>query len=467
MGAHLTVIPAALTDVDSEQALLGAVLTDPSRFPAVGFVRPEQFFEPALGRLWAAVAENVAAQRPVDFVTLGDRFENDRAVQELGGRGYLFRLWDATFHSDMAPHYASLVIDSWSRRRVSEVLMEGQREIAERAERGSAAIVADIRQALEDLERASLTDDDGLISADDAGEELMATLHEEAMHGRERGLMTGLRCFDRRMGGLRPGWLVIIGARPSMGKSGLARAAAYGAAWKNPQALFLFFSLEMDKREITERALAAITHTMGDGIAYNTMGPKLTPEDREILRQARRQLPRNVLIDDRSTLSVDDVRRRIWAAKRRGPVAAVFIDYLQLMVRPPMAGRNEASVLGEMTSALKRIAREAGVCIVLLSQLNRAVEGRDDKRPQLADLRESGSIEQDANAVLFPYREAYYIARNEPKDVHSPEYRKWQTDLEMVRRRMDVIAAKVRGGAIGKDVQTYFQEYDHVEDSVE
>jgi replicative DNA helicase len=452
-----------LRNVDAEQALLGAILSDPSRYPEVGHVRPEQFFEPGFARIWRVIADEVAASRAVDFVTLSERFQDDPAITALGGRDYLFKLWNASFNPTMGPHYAGLVIESWSRRKVAELLARGQADITTVGERPAATVVAELRRALEDLEHAA-ADVDGFTSADEAGDALLDALHEEAVHGRERGAMTGLRCMDRRLGGLRPGWLVIIGGRPSMGKSGLARAACYGAARINPQSLLLFFSLEMTEREITERSVSAITHDMGDGIAYNTMGPKLTAEERERIRQARGRLPRNVLIDDRSTVTVDDIRRKIWAAKRRGPVAAVFIDYLQLMVRPPSQGRNEASVLAEMTSTLKRIAGEAGVCIILLSQLSRGVESRDDKRPQLHDLRESGAIEQDANAVLFPYREAYYIARAEPQDANSPEHRKWLTNLENVRRRMDVIAAKVRGGAIGTDQQVYFQEYDHVED---
>jgi replicative DNA helicase len=140
------------------------------------------------------------------------------------------------------------------------------------------------------------------------------------------------------------------------------------------------------------------------------------------------------------------------------------IDYLQLMTRPAANGRNEASVLGDITRGLKTLAREAETCVILLSQLSRAVEGRDDKRPHLADLRDSGSIEQDANAVLFPYREVYYREREEPKDVTSTAHAAWVQDVEALRRRMDVIAAKVRGGAIGTDRQAYFAEFDHIED---
>jgi replicative DNA helicase len=282
--------------------------------------------------------------------------------------------------------------------------------------------------------------------------------------GRVRGAMTGLRCFDRRLGGLKPGWLVVIGGRPSMGKTALGRVAAYGCAERNPTQTVAFFAIEMEKREIVERALSAATHVQGDGIPYQDLGnAKVAPMDLMRLRELKHGMPANLVIDDRSVLSLEDVRRRVFALKRKRGVAAVFIDYLQLMAMPPAQGRNDAARWGEVTSGLKRLAREAQTCIVLLSQLSRAVESRDDKRPQLSDLRDSGSIEQDANAVLFPFREFYYVERNEPKPG-TDQHTNWEMECEALRRRLDVIAAKVRQGAVGTDQQAYYAEYDHIED---
>jgi replicative DNA helicase len=299
----------------------------------------------------------------------------------------------------------------------------------------------------------------------DARSSAFSTIDEidrEAEQGRDKGYMTGLRCFDRRLRGLRPGWLVVVAGRPSMGKTSLARAAAFGAAQRT-RAQVVFFALEMARRELDERTLSQLSHAAGDGIAYKDMnGTSLSPSDRSRLRALAERVPSNFVIDDSPILTVDYVRRRILSLKQRSPVAAVFIDYLQIMDRPEARGRNEASVIGEMTKGLKQLAREAETCIVLLSQINRGVESRDDKRPQLSDLRESGAIEQDANAVLFPYREAYYLDRAEPKD---PKKRgDWEMACAEMHRRMDVIAAKVRQGAVGSDHQTYFAEFDHVED---
>jgi replicative DNA helicase len=180
----------------------------------------------------------------------------------------------------------------------------------------------------------------------------------------------------------------------------------------------VFFALEMARRELDERTLSQLSHLDGDGIAYkdmngDTLGAAASAPAAGVGGAGPVQLHHR-----RQPGPVGGLRAPPGAGlKQRGPLAAVFIDYLQIMDRPDAKGRNEASVIGEMTKGLKQLAREAETCVVLLSQINRGVESRDDKRPQLSDLRESGAIEQDANAVLFPYREAYYLERAEPKDV--------------------------------------------------
>ncbi len=422
------------------------------------------FFEPFHGRLWAAIREVTEAGRRADGATMADKFAADPALIELGGLRYLADLIDHAPYRGHAKTLADSVVDGWVRRQGAELLHAGRADLLTRHNAPTAAILGGLRQSIDRLEQDSATGDSGLVDGSEACGDLLDALDDEAVSGRERGAMTGLRCIDRRLRGLRPGWLVTIGGRPSMAKSGLMRAAAYGCAVRNPEAVVLIFSLEMDRREIAERALSSATYAAGDGIAYCEFTAALAPYERQRLRGLRASMPRNVLIDDRSRVTVDDVRRRVWALKAKRPVAAVFIDYLQLMGRPAAAGRNETSVIGEMTTGLKQLAREAETCVVILSQLSRQVEGRDDKRPMLSDLRDSGSIEQDSNAVLFPFREAYYLERAEPKDVSSPEHKAWETSLELVRRRMDVIAAKVRGGAVGTDRQAYFAEFDHVED---
>ena len=454
----------AIFNLDAEQALLGAILFDNTAMRAAEGVRPDHFHEPFHQRLFEVSAELIRAGQTAEPIVLMERFRRDPAFEDLGGLRYLADLVDQAPPSANARTYALLITDVWARRSAAALCMASATEIADGSDRPAAAHLAQLRQALEAVEIAASDPGASLVAANDAGDHLLEALDREAVEGRDRGALTGLRCIDRRMRGLRPGWLVVIGGRPSMGKTALARAIAYGAAERNPASTVLFFALEMDRREITERALSALSFASGDGVPYVDMGGASLPlEDRQRLRFTAKRLPGNLLIDDRPTLSVDDVRRAIWAAKRKGPVAVAVVDYLQLMTRPEAQGRNEASVIGEMTSTLKRVAKETGVCIVLLSQLSRGVESRDDKRPQLSDLRESGSIEQDANAVLFPFRPVYYTERAEPA-AGTPEHGRWAEQVEIERRRLDVIAAKVRGGAIGTDRQACFIEYDHVAD---
>jgi len=451
--------------LESAQALIGCILADATRFREVSHVQPEHFAEPFHGRLWAVVSDLIASGRSPEIATVTDRIADDPALKGLGGKGYIFDLWDHAGASHLARQHAESVTDAFVRRAGASILGEAARALLGNPDRPAAAVLGETRNHLETLEREGSAGDGDVITAEDAADDLLNALDTEAVHGLERGAMTGLRCFDVRLRGLRPGWLVVVGARPSMGKSGLARAAAYGCAECNPESAVLFFSLEMDARECAERALSAATHIDGDGIAYSGFGAGLSGAERARLRQLRATMPRNLLIDDRSSIGLDDVRRRVWAIKAQRPVAAVFIDYLQLMTKPPAAGRNDAAVLGDLTRGLKQLAREADTCVVVLSQLSRQVEGRDDKRPHLSDLRDSGSIEQDANAVLFPYREAYYLERAEPKNASRTEREAWTLALEASRRSMDVIAAKCRGGAIGTDRQAYYAEFDHVADA--
>ena len=455
---------ASILALESGQAVIGCVIADPSRYRDAAHLCGEHFGEPYHGRLWTVLTDMVKSGRVPDFATVANRMSSDPYFVEMGGREFIFDLVEKSGATTLTRQHAESVLDAFTRRAGSTMLAEASKALAVDSGRSAAALIGEIRQDLETLERDASAADGVLCTAEEAAGALVDALDDEAAHGRERGAMTGLRCFDRRLRGLRPGWPIVIGGRPSMAKSGLARAAAYGCAERNPDSAVLFFSLEMDARECAERALSAASFLDRDGIPYSQFGGGLAPDERARLHRLRASMPRNVLIDDRSSVSLDDVRRRVWAVKAKRPVAAVVIDYLQLMAKPAANGRNEASVLGDISRGLKTLAREAETCVILLSQLSRGVEGRDDKRPHLADLRDSGAIEQDANAVLFPYREVYYREREQPKDVNSTAHQTWVQDVEALRRRMDVIAAKVRGGAIGTDRQSYFAEFDHIED---
>lgn len=446
--------------IEAEQALLGIALFDNRAIDAS--LRPEQFQDPLHGSMWAFMLEARQKSRLVEPTMLAKRFEADERFHEFGGMSFLADLVDAAPPLPQAPHFRALVADGAARR---ELVRIGQ-EIVATAQEGETAFerIADADRHISALLHGCAPDEETLVDARTSAMATVDELEREAKEGRAKGTMTGLRCFDYRLKGLRPGWLVVVAGRPSMGKTALARVAALGAA-RRTKAQVVFFALEMARRELDERTLSQLSFEGGDGIAYTDMnGDKLPVEDRARLRSLVNQIPPNFIIDDSPVLSVDYVRRRVLSLKRRGPLAAVFIDYLQIMERPDAKGRNEASVIGEMTKGLKQLAREAEICVVLLSQINRGVESRDDKRPQLSDLRESGAIEQDANAVLFPYREVYYLERQAPKSDSREATLAHDMRCEEFRRRMDVIAAKVRQGAVGTDEQVYHAEFDFIGD---
>jgi replicative DNA helicase len=231
----------------------------------------------------------------------------------------------------------------------------------------------------------------------------------------------------------------------------------------------LFVSLEMNRAALAARALSRLSYAADpmEAIAYSSMLRRnLGEPERSTLRELSDRIPGNLLIDDRSgsSVTVEDIRRRTLALRRRGPVGAVFVDYLGLIARPPNRGRTDAALIGDMTRALKALAGEAQACVVLMAQLNRKTEDRSDKWPQLADLRDSGEIEQDADAVLFVYRASYYLEREAAAATSEQARLSFEHKHNLCRRDLDVIRAKNRDGSIGSDRLACHLEYDHLAD---
>jgi replicative DNA helicase len=457
--------PAAL---EAEKRLIGMVLRDPEVAELTDGLTAPHFIVPLHGRIWAALEASRATGVAADTAVIDARFMADQAYQGAGGLAWLMDLHDLAPAPYHATAYAAEIREAATLRALIQLAEDAQAEMS-KGEATSAEMLDLLRRRSEDIERDAVDADATLIPAPAVARRTILAMEEMARSGKPRGLMTGLRCIDRRMNGLKPGSLIIVGGRPGMCKTGLLRAAMHGAAVRNPERDFLLFSAEMGPDEIMQRELSALTHEYGDGVPYNAMeSGTLTPFDFTNIGTAEGHVPPNFIFDERaSSVSTADIRRKVWAWNRKRRVGAVGIDYLQLLIRPQAKGRNEASVVGDMTRALKVMAQQAGICVILLSQLSRQVENREDKRPQLSDLRESGAIEQDADAVLFPFREHYYLVKAEPKPDPpgvSGKHLEWEMRCEDARRHLEVICAKQRGGPEGADRQRYFAEYDYIED---
>lgn len=439
------------SNIDAEQALLGALIAQPEilvRLP--DNLRPEHFFETAHQRIFAQMQKAFEIGEMCDLVTLSRAFRNDEAFKNVGGAAqYLAGLYGARVTISGAPDYAELVLDAALRRALCD-FAEDVETAAQDISAGRAQELLDSAfQSLSIMAEDSVTRG-GDVPLSDAMMAAYQTIEDRAKGKIKPAISTGLIDLDRLLGGLYPGDLVVIAARPAMGKTALLLSILMAAAQEAIPSQS--FSLEMSAEQYAQRFLAC--HT---GIPTDRQRRADIREDelRELADAAlaMQQLP--VTIDQRGGLSLPQVRigsqrfrRRIGRERR----CLIGIDYLQLMndgTRRRETNRNVE--IGNITSGLKAVAMDLGVPVILLSQLSRAVEQREDKRPRLSDLRESGAIEQDADQVVFLYREAYYLEqaepRGEPKD--GPKYEEWNRKLSKVEGTAEMIVAKNRHGRTG------------------
>ncbi len=462
-------------NLQAEQALLGALLANNRAYERVAeFLAAEHFADPIHGRIFQAIARRIEAGQIADAITLKGEFEHSGLLEEVGGVGYLAQLLAAMVGIINAGDYGRTVHDAWIRRQLIEVgeVMVNRAFGAEPELDGVAQIEAG-EQALFDLATTGASEG-GFISFENALAEAIRGAERAFLRsGHVAGLATGLRDLDARMGGLHPSDLLILAGRPGMGKSALATKIAFGAAralaaeaeaageGRRPRGQIALFSLEMSAEQLATRLLAEESRISGDRIRRGDIGQRDFDRFVAVSREIA-ALP--LQIDDTPALTLSALRTRCRRLKRTKGLALVVVDYLQLM-RPAAGTRPENRVLeiSQITQGLKAIAKELAVPVLALSQLSRAVEGREDKRPQLSDLRESGTIEQDADAVMFIYRDEYYLAQREPKQMAFPDEQKfhdavekWKADMERVHNRAELFLAKQRHGPTGK-IDLFFE----------
>ncbi len=456
-------------NAEAEQALLGALLANNKAYERVSdYLAPEHFADPVHGRIYRAIQRRLEAGQIADVVMLRSEFEHSGLLDEVGGPAYLSQLLSAMVGIINAGEYGRLVYDCWLRRQ----LVDAGEEVVNRA--FGAEPELDAKQQLEAAEQRlfELAKEGGT----EGGFKAFGKALAEAVEAAERafstpggvsGLSSGLRDLDRRTGGLHPSDLLILAGRPGMGKTALATKIGFGAAKAllreaheagGPEAVprgqVAIFSLEMSADQLATRLLAEETRISGDRIRRGDIAQRDFDRFVEVSRELA-SLP--IVIDDTPAITISGLRTRCRRLKRTKGLELVIVDYLQLM-RPAAGTRPESRVLeiSMITQGLKAIAKELAVPVIALSQLSRAVESREDKRPQLSDLRESGSIEQDADMVMFVYRDEYYVQAQQPKiaafegnDKFEEAMARWQQKMEEVHNKADLIIAKQRHGPTG------------------
>ena len=456
-------------NVEAEAALIGAVLIDNRVVEEMATpLRPEHFFEPVHQRIYGRVLQLIDRGAVVTPVTLKPYFEADEALKELGGAAYLARL-TADGQGLLAPReLAAQIYDLALLRELVSVgrnLVTGALDTSE-----SVAPLAQIEQA----EAALYSVAEGAGNNSEAhtfGAATRVAIQniERALNsgGHISGKTTGLTSVNEKVGGLHDSDLIILAGRPGMGKTSLATNIAFNAAErlrrdladgiapeKTVGAAVAFFSLEMSADQLATRILAEQSGISSEALR---MG-RLSREDFQQLSYASQRLAElPLIIDDTPALSIAALRARARRMKRRHDIGLVIVDYLQLLQGTSRANDNRVNEISEISRGLKTLAKELSVPVIALSQLSRAVESRDDKRPMLSDLRESGSIEQDADMVWFVFREDYYVAAKEPKQPHDGDdaktheaHAKWAEEMERVHGLAELIVAKQRHGATGK-----------------
>ncbi len=462
-SASEVVTPALPQNVEAEAALLGALMIDNRLVEDVQLkLRADHFFEPLHARVYDAILKLTDSNRIANPVTLKPLFEADEGMKEVGGPAYLAQLTGSGAAVIGARDFAGQIYDLALLRAlvgVGRELVEGALDTSE-----DVAPLAQIERA--ETELYKVAEEGGAEGkAKSFGEATKEALQlaEKALNsgGHLSGFTTGLDSLNSKIGGLHKSDLVIVAGRPGMGKSSLATNIGFAAAKrllqdqedgiepaKSAGAAVALFSLEMSADQLATRVLAEQSGISSENLR---MGRISQQEFRSLARAAAELQSLPLYIDDTPGLTIAALRARARRLKRQKGIGMVIVDYLQLLqgTGRGSAGDNRVQEISEISRGLKQLAKELDLPVMALSQLSRAVEQREDKRPQLSDLRESGSIEQDADIVLFIYREDYYLAARQPADDH-PEIDKWREEMARVYGLAEVIVAKQRHGSTGK-----------------
>jgi replicative DNA helicase len=442
------------SNLEAEQALLGSILVNNDIIDEISsIVSSSVFYDPAHVKIYEVIESLNNKGMIANPITLKNFFEKDNMLNEVGGTEYLVKLTRYSGSAKQAIDYAKIIHEMYLRRElvlISDKLSDDTLN-ANSQEQNAENIIESTEKSLFDLaERGSFSQ--SFLKFNEALDQTieMATLAMKSDQGIV-GVPTGLTDLDEKLGGLHKSDLVILAGRPGMGKTALATNIAYHAAQnllsRQEKSSIAFFSLEMSSEQLSTRILSEQARIKSDDIRR---GKVTESEINRYIETSRNIYNLPLYIDETPAITIATLSNRARRIKRLFGLSLIVVDYIQLMRAPNSNGRNDNRVqeVSEITQGLKALAKELKVPVLALSQLSRAVESRDDKKPQLSDLRESGSIEQDADVVMFVYREAYYLENKQPK-LGSIEHAEWQSKMNDVNGLADIILGKQRHGPTG------------------
>ncbi|MEB8386073.1 replicative DNA helicase [Rhodobacteraceae bacterium KMM 6894] len=459
-GAEIAAPDTMPHSIEAEQQLLGAILTNNDVFDRIAsIIGPQHFYDPVHARIFETAAARIAKNNLASPVTIKAFLEEDEGLKELGGPAYLVNLAGGAISTYAVRDYAQMIYDLAIRRQ----LIALGHDIAGKAKRMDVDSepkdqIVEAEQQLYKLSEQGQTEtgfQSFLRAVTDAVNMANAAYQRE---GGLAGVSTGLIEMDKKLGGLHKSDLLILAGRPSMGKTSLATNLAFNIAKAYRRGTLPdgtdgtveggvvgFYSLEMSAEQLAARVLSEASEIPSQKIRRGDMEES---EFRRFVDAAKQLESCPLYIDDTPALPISQLAARARRLKRTHGLDVLIIDYLQL-VRGTGRSENRVNEISEITMGLKAIAKELDIPVIALSQLSRAVEQREDKRPQLSDLRESGSIEQDADVVMFVFREEYYVEREKPSDDRLDEMATWQDRMSKLHGKAEVIIGKQRHGPIG------------------
>tara|TARA_B100000282_G_scaffold60137_1_gene40110 strand:- start:1142 stop:2605 length:1464 start_codon:yes stop_codon:yes gene_type:complete len=439
-------------NIGAEQALLGAILSNNLALEKVeNFLEPEHFSSKINALIFKTLKKLISNDQVADLNTLKVFLENDPDFISNGGISYLLKISENSISIINSKQYGELIYDLFIRRKLINLGTNLINDSYDNFEDKNSDIIIENTES----NLYNLTSDGDTQKGPKQFDNILSLTIDYAEKAYKKssdviGLKTGLNDFDKKIGGLHKSDLIIVAGRPSMGKTAFATNIASNICnGKNNdnKTNVLFFSLEMSSEQLATRVISELSQISSEGIRTGN----LSKTDFEKIIVASEQLKNlSLFIDDSPALTISSIRTRSRRLKRKFGLDLIIIDYLQLITgESKNSNDNRVKEISDITRGLKAIAKELNIPVVALSQLSRKVEEREEKRPQLADLRESGSIEQDADLVVFLYREEYYLARTEPPEG-TEKHAMWTSKMEKVHNIAEAIVAKHRHGPISR-----------------